>query len=894
VYFFSAAGSLFPQDDNPAYDIFDFDRFTAKLSRLTYNQAGREALEDSFEPVASADGRFVAFGSYAWNLVPGEGNGNSDIFLIDRGAAIPDLSIYATGETNLKGLGLHGLNIMQRRELALTNNLARFFIRLDNDGPTNETFSLHANLSPAGWSGQFFRVTTNISAAVTTSGYAISLPAGSNFVCRLDVSSLGAAIGEAWAEWVIAASGTSSNAAMDAVRAVATRLPSPPALQVVSRAADGHLGNDASEPAELSADGRFVTFTSTSSDLTNRDYNFAEDVFVLDRQSRALECISRQANGTNGNGRSYSSRISRDGRYVVFQSGATNLIIGDTNDREDVFLFDRQARTTTVISTGPGGVRSTRDSGYASLSGDGRYVAFESLADNFVANDTNGTWDIFLRDVTGGTIQCLSLAGGQTANDESHGAVISTDGSLVVFSSLASDLVAADTNNTFDLFLWQRGVQGVRLLSRTSEGRAGNDISQGASISDDNRWILFASKATDLAVPRYDSNSVTFLYDRLSDQLSQIVPPNLTGRQRGGFYGARLAPDGRLMTMLADVTDGPGSSNYVMGVFLYDRLNGDLTELTRNRDGSPAKDHSLGARVSADSRWVVFSSRAGNLLGEINPGTDQLMLYDRASFQPDEWIRRGSNAPYRGQNLFGGSGQRVEMTIPFNATNVFFVTIRNYGNVSDQFIFRAPTNITGGIKARYFLQSTGTEISGTATNAGWVSGVLAAGDSREVRVQITANNTNLFNQDLVFTSTSLSDPTKVDVVSLRLLRDDDNDGLPNTWEQQYFLNPTNAVASADPDGDGFSNYQEYVAGTNPTNRNSNLRITSVEPGPGWGVRITWPSATNRFYTVERALADPAAFNRVVDFFGQGATSSYLDTWPTNPPPSFYRIRAELP
>src|SRR4029077_6352560 len=115
---------------------------------------GQGAVDNSFEPVASADGRFVAFGSYAWNLVPGDGNGGSDVFSVDRGAAIPDLSVYATGETNLQGLGLHGINIMQRRQLPLTNVLATLFVRLDNDGPTNETFSLNANLSPAGWSAQ--------------------------------------------------------------------------------------------------------------------------------------------------------------------------------------------------------------------------------------------------------------------------------------------------------------------------------------------------------------------------------------------------------------------------------------------------------------------------------------------------------------------------------------------------------------------------------------------------------------------------------------------------------------------------------------------------------------------------------------------------------------------
>src|SRR6266581_9024597 len=144
----------------------------------------------------------------------------------------------------------------------------------------------------------------------------------------------------------------------------------------------------------------------------------------------------------------------------------------------------------------------------------------------------------------------------------------------------------------------------------------------------------------------------------------------------------------------------------------------------------------------------------------------------------------------------------------------------------------SPTNITGGIDALYFLQPAGTEISATATNAGWTSDLVSIGDTREVRIQIIASNTNLFNLDLVFTSTSLTDPTKVDRVRMRLLRDDDNDGLPDAWEQQYFGNPTNALASDDSDGDGFSNLAEYIAGTDPTSADPNsaasyLRITRI-------------------------------------------------------------------
>jgi subtilisin family serine protease/Tol biopolymer transport system component len=899
VFFFSDAVTLCAQDDDAVHEVFGYDRLTAKLSRLAYNHAGHTGLDGSFFSTASVDGQYVAFDAWAWNLVPGDGNGALDVLLMDRGESIPDLMIYAAGDTDRQGMGLHGMNIVQRRELPLTNGLATFYIRLDNDGPESEVFSVRANAAPAGWEARFFLDTADITTAMTGAGSTISLPAAGNAVLRLEVASPNAAMGESWAEWLITAIGTRTNSGLDAVRAVVTRTPSPPAFQIVSRAADGRPGNDASGPANVSADARFVTFTSTASDLTSHDYNLQEDVFVLDRQAGALECLSKQAGGETGNGRSYNPRISRDGRYVVFQSSATNLIAGDTNDREDVFLFDRQSRAMSRVSIGPAGDQSSRDSGLSRISGDGRYAAFESLAENFVPGDVNGTWDIFLRDNLDGTIQCLSLAGSQTANDESHSPVMSNDGSLVVFSSLASNLAPGDTNEVNDLFLWQRGVSGVRLLSHTADGRAANEESDTPSISDDNRYILFSSAATDLAVSNFDISSVTFLYDRETGQLSQINPPRVAGRQRGGFFGARLAPDGRLITLLADLADSSGGSNYVTGVLLYDRLTGTTTELSRKRDGTPGTDHTVGAAVSADGRYITMASRASNLIGETTSGADQVLLYDRASFQPDEWIRRDSSAPYRGQGVLTESVQRVEPTVKPGFTVVFFVTVRNYGTVADRYVFQAPSNVTGGIDARYFLEPAGTEITAAVTNAGWSSDLVSVGDTRELRIQIIASNSQLFNQDLVFASASLSDPSKVDEVRVRLLRDDDNDGLPDSWEQQYFGNPTSAVASDDSDGDGFSNLAEYIAGTDPTSADpidsaAYLRITQIQAGAGPSLTITWPSVTNRIYTVERASNEPAGFARVVDVFGDPVETSYRDIWQTNPPPAFYRIRAELP
>lgn len=892
VCFFSNANTLCAQDDDSNYDIFDYDRWTGKLSRLSYNAAGHTGLDSSFLPSPSADGRFVVFDAWAWNLATGDGNGSRDVFVVDRGDSIPDLMISAAGDVVPAGIGLHGTNIVQRRELPATNGPAVFVIRLDNDGPSDDSFIVRASASPPGWDGRFMAGSIDVTAALTGPGWPVSVPAAGNVVLQLTVTSTNAAVGASWAEWVVLANGIRPESGLDAVRAVATRLPSPPALLVLSRAADGRPGNHDSGPANLSGDGRFITFTSTASDLVGRDYNLQEDVFVVDRDTRAIECLSRTPDGTNGNARSYSPRISRDGRYVVFQSLASDLVPGDTNDREDIFLADRQAGTTTRVSVGPGGVESARDSGSARVSGDGRYVVFESLADNFVAGDTNGTWDIFLRDVPGGTVQCLSMAGGHTANDESHTPVISRDGSLVVFSSLADDLVPGDTNKVDDLFLWQRGVNGLQLLSRTADGRAANDDSAEPTISDDNRYILFTSQATDLPVADYRADSVIYLYDRQAAALSQVHPPPLAGRQRGGFYAPRLAPDGRHITLLADVTGPDGV--YVTGIFLYDRLDGTLIELTRTRDGVAANGPSVGAALSTDGRYAALDSRAANLIGETSAGVDQVLLADLARLQPDEWIRRNLNAPYRGLGLYSDSVQRVEPTAASGSTQVFAITLRNAGTTADRFVFNAPTNAAWTAGARYFLQPAGTDITAAVANGGWTSDLLAPGDTLELRIQVTATGPGVFDQDFLFSAVSVTDPTRTDTVRLRLLRDDDQDGLPDAWEQQYFGSPANATAADDGDGDGLSNLAEYIAGTNPADHGSSLRITRVQPDAGWGVTLSWPSATNRIYTVERALGEPVSFDPLATLFGNPLESSYHDSWPTNPPPIFYRVRAELP
>ncbi len=234
-------------------------------------------------------------------------------------------------------------------------------------------------------------------------------------------------------------------------------------LERVSVADDGTQGNSDSRRPSLSADGRFVAFASAASNLVPGDTNNATDVFVFDRQSRTIERISVADDGTQGNGDSTAPSLSDDGRFVAFESNASNLVHGDTIERSDVFVFDRQTRSIEQVSVADDGTQGNGHSGSPSLSADGRFVAFRSLASNLVPGDTNENWDVFVYDRQAGKIERVSLTADATeGNAPSNQASLSADGRFLAFASHASNLVPGDTNGTMDVFVvrnpWAVGV----------------------------------------------------------------------------------------------------------------------------------------------------------------------------------------------------------------------------------------------------------------------------------------------------------------------------------------------------------------------------------------------------------------------------------------------------
>jgi len=215
------------------------------------------------------------------------------------------------------------------------------------------------------------------------------------------------------------------------------------------------------------ANGRFVAFKSRATNLVLGDTNFVEDVFVHDRETGETTRVSVATGGEQANGPSQDDEpgISADGRFVAFISEATNLVPGDTNGVKDIFVHDRQTGETTRVSVATGGGQANGPSeGQPALNGSGRFVVFSSEASNLVPGDTNGEDDVFVHDRQTGETTRVSVAtgGGQGMGGGAGGSPqLSGDGHIVAFGSEATNLVPGDTNGVQDIFIHDRGLAGM-------------------------------------------------------------------------------------------------------------------------------------------------------------------------------------------------------------------------------------------------------------------------------------------------------------------------------------------------------------------------------------------------------------------------------------------------
>ncbi len=400
----------------------------------------------------------------------------------------------------------------------------------------------------------------------------------------------------------------------------------------VSESSAGVQGNNGSERPSISADGRFVAFESWADNLVERDTNGTVDIFVNDRLTGRTERVSEDSTGVQGNYRSERPSISVDGRFVAFESQADNLVERDTNNETDIFVHDRFTGRTERVSEDSAGVQGNSYSQKSSISGDGRFVTFESDADNLVGRDTNDSGDIFVHDrLTGRTERVSENSSGVQGNSYSREPSISTDGRFVVFSSDASNLVWGDNNDESDIFVNDRLTGRTERVSENSVGVQGNDWSVGPTISADGRFVAFISDANNLVPGDTNGWYDIFINDRLTGHTERVTEDS-TGF-RGGAIS--ISADGHFVAFDSyEDSLVNADTNEALDIFVNDRLTGLTERVSINSLGAQGNDRSYSASISADGRFVTFGSDASNLVKRDTNGEADIFVHDRLGVPP--------------------------------------------------------------------------------------------------------------------------------------------------------------------------------------------------------------------------------------------------------------------
>lgn len=362
-----------------------------------------------------------------------------------------------------------------------------------------------------------------------------------------------------------------------------------------------------------------------------------------------------------------SMAISADGRYVVFASAATNLVPNDNNGQNDIFLRDRLLGTTVRVNVGPGGVEANQVSANPTISRDGRYIAYESAATNLVSTATNGVYHIFRYDTLAKTTAHVSRStAGTQGNGSSTYAAISNDGRFIAFKSLATNLVSGDTNARSDVFRRDVTSNITIRVSVTNAGAQGNQTEtreQGPDISGDGRYVLFRSNATNLVSGDTNTFHDLFVRDVTGATTKRVSVTNSGAQANSPSYMGRISNDGRYVVFSSLATNlVTGDTNIAEDVFVRDRTANTTTRVSVSSSGAQTPTGELGSykpSISDDGRYVVFTSYAGNLVANDTNGTADTFMRDRTA-NTTERVSIGNEGQqgddYQNQGVISGNG----------------------------------------------------------------------------------------------------------------------------------------------------------------------------------------------------------------------------------------------
>ncbi|MCC6972967.1 MAG: hypothetical protein IT322_03045, partial [Anaerolineae bacterium] len=642
----SEASNLIPGDTNNESDVFFRYLVTGAVTRVSVDSEGNQAEGSSGSGRASDDGRFISFSSTADNLTLYD-DALFDVFVHDRVTGLTILvSTAADGTPGNDDSFVHGIT-SNGDYLAILSYATNLVPNDTNNGydifrvPVKFTPSIVTPLSPSGtitsptptliWQREPKSTMYKVLVHMTGGTFVYAQIHSALNVCDATTCSITPPLNLLSGNYTFYVIGINNagEGALDSRSVLAFTVIDPTdTFTRVSVASDGTQGNAASGFAKhaISADGRYVVFSSEANNLVPNDTNGVQDVFLRDRQTGITSRVSVASDGTQANGRSdiWRVSISADGRYIVFQSEATNLVPNDTNNRLDVFVRDQVNGTTSRVSLASDGTQGNGESRYGVISADGRYVVFASQATNLVLGDTNNFLDSFIHDRVTGITERISIASdgsqamptGGTLETTPH-AEISDDGRYVVFSSPGSGLVPGDTNSKYDVFVRDRLNNTTVCVSLTPVGQFGVGSSEVMypSISSDGGYITFFSAANDLVAGDTNGVSDVFGHDRVTGETTRLsLAPD--GTQGNGASGiTSISDDNRYVAFESNASNlVVGDTNSKWDIFVLDRTTGQIVRFSQSVTGMQGNNHSYAPQVSSDGQWMSFYSEASNLV----------------------------------------------------------------------------------------------------------------------------------------------------------------------------------------------------------------------------------------------------------------------------------------
>ena len=608
VAFRSAANNLVAGDTNGVTDIFVHDRDTGATTRVSVDSSGVQGNGNSFTPAISGGGRYVAFRSDASNLVANDTNGARDIFVHDRN----------TGETtrvSVSSDGDEGNGNSDTPAISADGRYVTFISSASNlvTGDTNGRSDVFIHDRQTGLTE---RVSVNSAGA----------QANDSTFARPAVSNDGRFVAFSSAATNLVANDT--NGRDD----IFLRDRQAETTDRISLGPITAQGNAHSVLPRISADGCQVLFESNATNLVADDNNQTGDIFVYDCQTRTITRVSVASDGSEANDRAYDGAISANGRFVAFASGADNLVANDANGWVDIFVHDRQSGVTTRVSVASDGSEADSNSYRPALSANGRYVAFESDASNLVADDSNSRTDIFVHDrQTGATTRVSVSSAGVQANGDSFGATMSDDGRYVAFASYADNLTADPDNGYIDMYVHDRQTGVTELISVASDGGSGNDDSDGGMISGNGRYLVFASYASNLVPDDTNDYRDIFVRDRQTGITERVSLSSSGDESNEESSSPAISADGRYVAFDSYADNlAPDDTNETEDIFVHDRQTGILQLVSRSSSGGLAELYwgSYGPTLSASGGFVAFYSYASNLVDDDTNGFSDIFRHE--------------------------------------------------------------------------------------------------------------------------------------------------------------------------------------------------------------------------------------------------------------------------